>query len=92
MRHQHAKRREETVVERPVLEEGHVEFVGHQRRRDMLSERGMAVDRRQRTYSPALVRHRERLADAQRERRVVIEEERSDVIVEDVDHRVWLLG
>jgi hypothetical protein len=53
-------------------------------------ERGYA-DRWQRTRAAALVGHRVRLADAESELRVVIEEERRDVVVEDQEQDIRLL-
>ncbi len=85
---QHRHRGEETVVQRLVLEVGQVELVGDQALGDVRGERGVSRHRGQAAGAAALVRDGVLLADAQRERRVVVEEERRDVIVEDVDDRV----
>jgi len=78
------------VVERAMLEDGDVELVGHERRGDPGGEPGIAAHRRQRARPAALVRHRVRFADAERERGIVIEEEGGDVIVEDEEEHVGL--
>ena len=54
-------------------------------------QRRVALDRRESARAAALVRDRVLLPDAERERRVVIEEERRHVIVEDVHDRIRLL-
>ena len=79
------------MVERLALEEGHVELVGHQRCADVRGERRVALDRRQVAGAAALVGDRVLLADAEREGRVVVEEERRDVVVVDVEQHVGLL-
>ena len=88
---EHRQRREQAVVERLVLEERHVELVGHQRLADVARERGMTDGRREVARAAAFVGDGELFADPERERGVVIEEERGDVIVEDEDHHVGLL-
>jgi hypothetical protein len=79
------------VIERLVLEEGHVEFIGHQRRADVRSQRRMSLDRRQVARAAAFIRDVPFRSDAQRERRVVIEEEGRDVVVVDGEDHVRLL-
>ena len=71
------------MVERLVLEERHVELFGHQRLTDVMREARMPGDRRQVARAAAFVGDLVAVADAERERRVVIEEERRDVIVVD---------
>ncbi len=85
VRAQHRQRREAAMVERLVLEERHVELVGHQRAADMRGQRRVPLDRRQGARAAALVGHFPSRADAERERRVMVEEERGGVIV--VDHQ-----
>ena len=72
------------MVKCPVLEEGHVELVGHQRVSDVRGELRMPLDRRQIARAGAFIGDMPLGSDSQRERRVVIEKERGDVIV--VDH------
>jgi hypothetical protein len=76
------------VVEALVLEERHVELVGHQRLADVRRQRRMPGDRRQAARPSAFVGHLVALADAEGERRVVVEEERGDVVVVDDDRGV----
>src|SRR5260370_39883190 len=57
----------------------------------MMSQAGMSRDRRQCPRAAALVGNRIGVANAEREVRVMIEEERRDVIVEDDEQDVWLL-
>src|SRR6266853_3583067 len=57
----------------------------------MMSQAGMSRDRRQCPRAAALVGNRIGVANAEREVRVRIEEERRDVIVEDDEQDVWLL-
>ena len=60
---------------------------------DVLRERGIALDRQQATCAAAFVGRVPGGADAERERRVMVEEERGDVIVVDDQQRVRpLLG
>ena len=93
VRTQHRQRRKAAVIEGLVLEEGHVELIGHQRRPDVRGQRRMPFDRRQVASATALVRDVPLRPDAQRERRIVVEEERGDVIVVDrQDHVRFLLG
>jgi hypothetical protein len=80
------------VVQRFVLEEGHVEFVRHQRLADVARQAGMAQHRRQVARAAALVGHLPLLADAQREGRVVVEEEGRHVVVVDHQQDVRLLS
>ena len=79
------------MVEPLLLKEGEVELVRDEAMRDVLCERGMAFDGRQRPRSAAFVGHGKRLREAQREVRIVVEEKRSDVIVVDVEQHVRLL-
>ena len=73
------------MIERLVLEEGHVELVGHQRMSDVRGERGMALDRGQIARTGAFIGDMPFRSHSERERRVMIEEERGDVIV--IDHQ-----
>src|SRR5690606_24643398 len=91
VRPQHGQRRHRTVVEAAVLEVRKIELVRRQALRDVPRERRMALDRRQRAGTAALVRYRIQIADAEREMRVVIEEERGDVIVVDEKEHVRAL-
>ena len=88
---QHGHGREEPVVKRLALEVGQVELVGDQAGGDVRGELRVALDRGQVAGAAALVGDRVLLADAEGEGRVVVEEERRDVVVEDVDDRVGLL-
>ena len=63
------------MVERPVLEKGHVKLIGHQRRADMMRQRRMRGHRWQVPRSAALISHGIGLVDAKGEGRVMIEEE-----------------
>ena len=65
--------------------------VGGERRGDVAGELGVALDRRQLARPAALIGHRVLLADAEREVRVVVEEERGDVVVVDEEQHVGLL-
>ncbi len=67
VRHHHRQGREAAVVERLVLEEGHVELVGHQGLADVPGEGAVRLDRRQVAGTAALVGHRILVADAQAE-------------------------
>src|SRR6185437_2851955 len=58
---------------------------------DVRGELRVALDRGQVARAAALVGDRVLLADAEGEGRVMVEEERRDVVVEDVDDRVGLL-
>src|SRR5690606_8576562 len=78
MRPEQGQRRERAVVEALVLEIREVELVGDERRGDVLRELRVALQRRQIARAAALVGDGERLADAEREVRVVVEEERRD--------------
>ena len=81
VRAKHRERREAAMVQRPVLEERHVELVGHQRVPDVRGELRMSLDRRQIARTGAFIRHCPFGAHSQCERGVVVEEERGDVIV-----------
>ena len=73
----HRERREAAVVERPVLEERHVELVGHERAAEVRGEGRIAFDRRQVARAAAFVGDRPARAHAECERGVVVEEELS---------------
>jgi hypothetical protein len=77
------------VVQRLVLEEGHVEFVGHQRLAEVARQCRVAGHRRQ-VARAALIGGLVAFADPQREGRVVVEEERGHVIVVDDQQHVGL--
>ena len=79
------------MIELLVLEERHVELIGEQRGANMLGQRGMALYRRQITLSASLIGHAVLAVDAKGERRVVVEEERRHVVVEDHEQRVGFL-
>ena len=79
------------MIERLALKERHVEFVGHQSRADMVRQSSMTLDRRQVARAAAFVGDRVAVADAEREGRVMIEEERGDVVVIDDEQNVGLL-
>ena len=81
MRPQERQRRGATVIERPVLEGRDIELVVDQGFGDVDRERDIALDRRQRPLARALVGDREALADADREGRIEVEEERGRVVV-----------
>jgi hypothetical protein len=55
------------MVERLALEEGHFEFVGDERRADVVGEARVPFHRRQVAHAAAFVGDRVALADAQRE-------------------------
>ena len=74
-----------------VLKEGDVELVGDEARRDVVRKLRMALDGRQRSSASALVCRGIGVSDSQRERGVVIKEERSDMIIENEEENVWLL-
>ena len=79
------------MVECPVLEERHVELVGHQRMADVRSELRVPLDRWQIARAAAFVRDRPLGSHAERERRVMVEKERRDVIVVDPQQDVGTL-
>jgi hypothetical protein len=79
------------VVERLALEKRHIEFVGDQGRTDVPAERRVAFDRRQLARAAAFVGDRVAVIDAEHEGRIVIEEEGSDVIVEDHQQHIRLV-
>ena len=79
------------MVEPLVLEIRQIELVGDEARRDVLRELRVAFDGRQRARPAAFVGDGVFRADAEREVRVVIEEERRDVIVVDEEQHVGLL-
>ena len=91
VRQQDRQRREAAMIQRLVLEERHVELVGHQVIADVPGERPVALDRRQVARAAPLVRNRIFLADAQAEGGIMIEEEGCDVIVVDHEQRIGLL-
>ena len=79
------------MVEALALEIRQVELVGDETGGDVLRELRVTLDRRQRARTAAFVRDRILVADAEREVRVVIEEERRHVIVVDEEQHVGLL-
>jgi len=68
------------VIEALGLEIRQVELVGDEARREMSGKSGMAIDCRQLARSTALIGWPVAIADAEREVRIVIEEERRDVV------------
>src|SRR5205823_3064210 len=93
MRPQHRQRREAAVIEWLCLEVREIELVGGERRGDMAGEPWVALDRRQLARPAALIGHRVLLPHSEREVRVMVEEERGDVVVvdEEQDLRPLLL-
>ena len=79
------------MVQRPVLEEGRVELVSHQRVPDVRGELRMSLDRRQIARAGAFIGDMPFVADTERERRVVVEKERADVVVVDQHQDVGAL-
>ena len=90
MRPQQRQRREAAVVEPLPLEIRHIELVRDQAVRHVPRESRVPLDRRELAGAAALVRDPVLVADAEREVRVVIEEERGDVIVENEEQHVRL--
>src|SRR5687768_505873 len=78
------------MIEPFRLEVREVELIGDEAVGDMPGERGMARYRRELAGSAAFVRHPVAIADAQRKLRVMIEEKRGDVIVEDEEQNIGL--
>ena len=78
------------MVQRLVLKEGHVKFVGCQRSADMLRQVRVSLDWRQCTGTAAFVRYGIGLTNAESEMGVVVEEERSDVVVVDKEQDIRL--
>ena len=64
VRAKHRQRRETAMVQRPLLEEGHVELVRHQRVADVRGELRMPLHRRQVARTGAFVGNRPLGADA----------------------------
>lgn len=85
---QHRQWREAAMVERLALEEGQVELFHHQRLADMRGQPRMAHDGGQVALATALVSDLIALADAERERRVMVEEERGHMVVVGHDHEI----
>jgi hypothetical protein len=79
------------MIERSMLEEGHVELVRHQRASDVRSEIRMAVDRRKITRAGTFIRDVPLGSHTQRECRVMVEEKRRDMIVVDHEQHVRTL-
>ena len=77
VRHHHRQRREDPVIERAVLEKGHVELVGHQGRAQCAARPGCPFTGGS-ARPAAFVGNRKRFADAERERGIVVEKERRD--------------
>ena len=88
---QHGQRRQEAMVHRLALEERHVELVSHQRHGDVLRQAQVTLRRWHVARSAAFVGRGVAVVDAQRERRVVVEEERRDVVVVDREQHVHVL-
>jgi hypothetical protein len=78
------------MIEGLVLEERHVELVGHERRANVVRECRVALHRWQVARAATFVGHRVLLVDAESKGRVVVEEERGDVVVVDHDEHVGL--
>ena len=87
---QHGQGREAAVVQRPVLEERHVELIRHQAAPQVCGEFRVALHAGQVARARAFVGHGPVRAHAQREGRVVVEEERGDVVVVDEQQHVGL--
>ena len=51
------------MIERPVLKEGQIKFIGDQRRSNVMRHRRVAFYRRQRPWAAAFIGHRIRIAD-----------------------------
>jgi hypothetical protein len=71
------------VIQRLVPEERQVEFVGGEPKGDVLCQRGMTLNRRERTRASAFIGDCVGLADSQRKMRVMVEDERRYVVVVD---------
>ena len=79
------------MIEALLLEERQVELIRGEAVGHVAREGGVALDGRQIARAAAFVGHPVLLADAQREVRVVVEEERGDVVVVDEEQHVGLL-
>ena len=79
------------MIQRLFLEEGQVEFVGHQRFGDMLRQSQVAFRRRIVARTAALVRGFVAIIHTQRKRGVVVEEKGCHMIVEDHEQHIDLL-
>src|SRR5581483_8612685 len=79
------------MVEALALKIRQVELIGHESVGDMPRQPGMPLDGRQLAGATALVSHPVTVADAQGEMRVVVEEERGDVVVENKEQHVRTL-
>jgi hypothetical protein len=91
VRPQHRQRRERAVVQALALEERQVELVRDQRVGDVSSQFRVALQRWQLARTAAFVGDRKFFAHAQREVRVVVEEERRDVVVVDEEQHIRLV-
>src|SRR5262245_27129407 len=91
MRPQHTERREAAVIQRLVLKERDIELVRNKRVRNVLGKRRMTLYRRQSSRPASFVGRRVGFPDSQSKRRVVIEEKRCHVIVENKEKVVRLL-
>src|SRR3954465_2675137 len=87
----HGERRMPAVVERKVLEEREVALLVDQRARDVARERRVALELRDLPYAEAFVGDGVLLAHAEREGRVLVEEERGGVVVEAEEEDIGLL-
>lgn len=87
----HGQRRQASVIERLALEEAHVELVGDECHADMARQCRVPPCRRNIARPAAFVRRDVGVINAERECRVVVEEERGDVIVVDHEQHIDLL-
>src|SRR5579875_3881034 len=81
VRGEHREGREDAVVDLPFLKQRHIELVGDQGPYDVIGKPRISPQGRQLPRFAAFGGDRIRLPDPKRERRVMIEEERRDVIV-----------
>lgn len=91
-RPEHRERRMAAVIDRQLLEHGEVEFLVHERLGHVAGERRVALQRRHRPRPEALVGDGVLRAHAQREGRVVVEEEGRRVVVVEEHQHVGLAG
>ena len=79
------------MVQRLLLEEGHVEFIGHERAADVARQCRMAAHRRQLAGAATFVGDLILVAHAQRKGRIVVEEEGGHMVVVDHQQHIRLL-
>jgi hypothetical protein len=79
------------VIESLPLEVGQIELIGNQSVGDMLGELRMSGDRGEFPRPATLIGNPESIPYAESELRVVIEEERGDVVVVDEEQHIGLL-